>query len=243
VTLIVAPTEPALLKEIANVVSMAPERYGVDVMWSSLGWGLCGVQRKTVQDFVASVHDGRLGKESQQMQRLGLRVLMLEGRARWTNDGMLADGYVRWSRKSHYGLLRSLQAKGIWVEFSNDTRDTVELVKELIKWANKERHLGLEIRPGPAKDEWGKISSRGYAMHLLQGLDGVGVDLAGKIIDHFGRAPVQWGDDVTVEELCKVDGIGKLTAEKLIVALGGSVPSSKPRKRRTKTSLSTGPTT
>jgi Holliday junction resolvasome RuvABC DNA-binding subunit len=82
-------------------------------------------------------------------------------------------------------------------------------------------------------------------VHLLQGLEGVGVDLAGKIIDHFGRAPIRWEDDVTVEELCKIDGIGKLTAERLIVALGGSVPSSRPRKRRTKTptSSSTGPTT
>jgi ERCC4-type nuclease len=78
---------------------MAPERLGADVLWRSPHWGLVGVQRKEAADFVSSVHDGRLAKESQQMSRLGLAVLMLEGRFRWTTDGELATGYgSRWSK-------------------------------------------------------------------------------------------------------------------------------------------------
>lgn len=243
-TIIVAPTEPDVLKEMANVISMTPERYGVDVMWSSAVFGLCGVQRKTVTDLVASVLDGRLAKESQQMQRLGVRALMLEGRPRWTMDGALASSYTRWTKTSHRGVLRSLQMKGIWVEATDDTHDTVIAIHDMIRWCAKSKHTGLDVRPGPAKDDWGRISSRDYAVHFLQGLDGVGVDLAGKILDHFEGVPIRWADTVTVEELCKIDGIAKLTAERLIVALGGVVPVTKPRRRRGKEeSPSPGPTT
>jgi ERCC4-type nuclease len=85
-------------------------------------------------------------------------------------------------------------------------------------WARKDRHQSLDRRP-TVRGAWGKPDSREWGSHLLQSFDGVGPELAGRIIDHFGRPPVGWL--VTAEDLAGVAGIGKQKAKKLIGMLDG----------------------
>lgn len=192
-----------------------PENHGSDILWAT-EHGMVGVQRKEVKDLVASMGDGRLSKEVAQMQSLWLRVLIIEGRFRWTRDGeMVGNGYGQGvTRKALKGFLWSIRSKGIWVEFSNDEQDTVEVVGWLRAWSKKDKHTSLLTRPGPGSSSgWGKASEKDYALHLLTSLPGIGPGTASKIFDHFGKVPMRW--TVTSEELMAVDGVGPVRAKKM----------------------------
>lgn len=224
----VSPTEPPAIRIIGDV-SPLPERYGCDVLWVSerLG-GLAGVQRKEIGDLVASVQDGRLAKEMGQMTPLVAKVLVVEGRPRWSTDGVLMlDSWTRWDKASHRSLLRSVQNKGVWIEMTEDPADTVGAVLGLKKWLEKERHTALDSRPKP-KGPWGTASDRDWSLHLLQSFAGIGPVQAAAILDHFGKVPLRW--EVTVAELLEVKGIGKVRAEGLIAAL--EQPVEKPVEKK-----------
>lgn len=218
--MLISPTEPLPIRSLGRIHSL-PERRGVDVLFAAGGrW--VGVQRKEAHDLVASVRDGRLHREVQQMTTclagggLGIAVLAVEGRFQWTCDGEWVEAGYRWTRRQHRGLLWSVRAKGIWVEVTGSAEDTADLCRDLQMWAAKDRHSSLDHRPGPV-GMWGKATTREYACHLLQGFDGVGPELAGRIVDHFGRLPIGWL--VTAAELEGVAGIGKKKARKLMDAL------------------------
>lgn len=216
---LVSPTEPPAIKALGESSGIA-ERYGGDVLWGSPVSGLCVVQRKELSDLVASIHDGRLAKEFAQMQEVdGIRALVVEGRPKWTTEGELLDGWTRVNRGQLRGLLWSARAKGVWVDWSDDTSDTVGLVQGLVHWSNKARHESLDRVPGPKGNGWGTVSNEDYAKHLLSALPGVGVELAQRMLDHFGCVPLVW--EVTADELQQVEGIGKVKARKLIEALEG----------------------
>lgn len=215
----VAATEPPMLKELGRV-SLTPERFGADVLWASK-LGTVGVQRKTISDMLASVTDGRLSKEVSQLQTLDLRVLVLEGRPTWTVDGELVNPWgQRWTRSQHRRFLWSMRLSGVWVEWSDDLADTCALVKDLEAWSSKAKHGSLMRRPG-AKGAWGKATTREWSSHLLQSFDGVGADLAERILDKFGGPPLEW--TVSQEELMRVHGLGKVKAKRMIDALGTKV--------------------
>lgn len=218
----IAPTEPLPIRALGRTSSL-PEKRGVDVLFAAKG-RMVGVQRKEIHDLVASVHDGRLHREAQIMRgcldagpgRLGIAVLVVEGRFTWTVDGEWVENGYRWSRRQHRGLMWSVRSKGIWVEYTSNAAETADLCRDLELWAAKDRHSSLDRRPGPV-GMWGKATTREYALHVLQGFEGVGVELAGRIVDHFGRLPVGWL--VTAADLEEVPGIGKVKAKRLIDAL------------------------
>lgn len=213
---IVAPTEPAQLKALGRV-SLTPERFGADVLFASR-LGTVGVQRKAMPgDFLASVTDGRLSKEVSQLQTLDLRVLVLEGRPTWTVDGELVNPWGQtWTRSQHRRFLWSMRLSGVWVEWSDDVRDTCAVIEDLRAWTAKAKHGSLMRRPG-VKGAWGKPTSREWQTHLLESFDGVGADLAGRIIDKFGGAPLAW--TVGVDDLMRVHGVGKVKARRMVGAL------------------------
>jgi ERCC4-type nuclease len=215
---LISSTEPPQLRALGRS-SLVPEQYGADILWLSR-LGLVGVQRKEMPgDFLASVSDGRLANQVGRMQGLDVRVLVLEGRPQWTTDGVLmADWGQTWTRSQHRKFLWSMRREGVWVEWSDQLMDTVELVKDLLAWTNKKNHVSLQRRPA-ARGAWGKASNREWQLHLLQSFDGIGPMQAGKLIDAFdGDVPLAW----TVEgrELERVPGIGKKKAQKMVEAIG-----------------------
>lgn len=214
--ILVSPTEPAWLREIGRSSSV-PERYGCDVLILP---DKAGIQRKTLADLVASLHDGRLAKEAQQMSRLDRAVLLLEGRGRWSTDGEWIDGYTqtRFTRASLVGLMLSLQLQGIWVVWSESATDTVRVVEEIERWLAKPRHSSLSSRPKNGR--WGRRSNKAWAVHFFQGFTGIGPATAEAIVDHLG-VPLRW--TVGVEELLSVPGIGKVRAQEMVAALQGGV--------------------
>lgn len=217
---LVAPTEPTQLKTLGEV-SSRPEKYGADFLFMHGGkW--YGVQRKELSDLLASMQDGRLAREAAQLQACERGILIVEGRPMYTTEGQLMGkgfGERTVTRAGLQGLFWSWQAKGHWITFTDSMRETAEMVQVFESYIRKGKHHALDRRPGP-QSLWGTPDSRDYACHLVMGIDGIGPELAGRIVDRFG-VPFAWR--VTAEQLIEIDGIGKKKAEKMINALGGIV--------------------
>jgi ERCC4-type nuclease len=217
--MLVSPTEPFPIKALGTV-SYLPERFGADVMIMSKKMRT-GVQRKKFpEDFIASLADGRLYQQVEMMRQLDRSMLIIEGFGQWTSDDMLMDARLNFSRQQLFALFFSISFEfGLQIFQVRDINDTIRMLRTLDVWAQKDKHNSLRSRPGPAKDAWGRRGSKEYAAHLLQSFQGIGPELAMRMVEHFGKAPIQW--EVTEEELRGVPGVGKLKAKKIWEALNG----------------------
>lgn len=217
--MIVSPTEPASLRALGTV-SMRPEDFGCDLLFAANGaWA--GVQRKEFKDLVGSIEDGRLGEQVQKMTAAPLehRMVVIEGVGRWGDEGELLSRYGRGvTRAGLRKLLWSVRNEGVWIEWSDGLDDTIEVVGAFEAWCGKRGHGSLRQRPG-VRSVWGTTDSRDWVEHFLQGLPGVGAELARRMVDHFDGCPVGWKEGVGAKELMEVEGIGKVKAGKMLEAL------------------------
>lgn len=218
--LLIAPTEPVALRAMGETSSL-PERFGADVFWASKtadGTRKVGVQRKEWKDLIASVEDGRWARELAAMRALDVRFVVVEGWPKVGADGGLVD--KRFGRAWNLDMVRSVlataQDDGVIVDRTEHVGGTVEWVRWAVRWTEKATHGSLKGREGVGRGMWGNPTNRDYGVHLLQGLPGVGVELAGRVYDKFG---VPWKWEIGVEELMTVDGVGRKKAEKMIAAL------------------------
>lgn len=222
--MLVAPTEPPALRAIGRT-SMASERWGCDLAFTCRG-GWYGIQRKEFADLIASMGDGRLGEQIAKMDGLAQGLVVIEGlrHARWAADGALITGHGhggRITRSSIEALLWSVRARGVWVDHTDDLAHTIRFVQSYERWVRKGEHRSLDQRPGPVTT-WAKPTNRDWQRHMLQGLPGVGVELADRIIDKVGM-PI--GLKVTREELLAVEGVGPKKVDAIAACLGGGVMS------------------
>lgn len=179
------------------------------------------MQRKEFpNDFLASVHDGRLNLQISQMQQLDVKVLLLEGREHWTSDGKLIrernDKRNGWSRTQHRNYLASVQMRGITVLHTDSLTDTISYLDQLCMWCNKDDHSSLYVRGAAKGDAWGNLSNRDYAIWFLQGLPGIGPKQAALIFDTVG---VPFTLTVPKEALLLIPGMGKGRVDKIIKML------------------------
>ena len=200
--------------QVERKVSTRCEVYGVDFLWAN-EHGLHGAQRKTVSDLLASVADGRLQRELGQMGPLASRFLILEGSPSWTNGGEIMGYGSRWTVRQWTGMLASLGATARLITSSSIQQTTV-IVDALYQWTMSTKHTSLVTRPG-ATGAWGKPSNKEYQIHLVQGLPGVGIELATRIVEKMG-VPWQWKEGVE-ERLMEIDGIGKKKAKAIMEML------------------------
>lgn len=219
--MLVSPAEPAAVRALGRT-SMVPERFGFDVMWWAAG-ARVGVQRKEVKDLRASVDDGRLAKELRQAEcaAVSRKVLIVEGSVRFDDQGRMQGRYTgRWTRAMWNGVLWGMWNAGWWVHPTANIRETCEALEMLEKWTQKERHGSLAARASKVPSIWGtRPSDREYATWVLEGIDGVGAELAGRIYDTFGGLPVQWAEGVDEQWMEMVPGIGKIKARKIMRGL------------------------
>jgi ERCC4-type nuclease len=211
----VSPTERRPYSQMGES-SPIPERYGVDFWWvaNAKTWG---VQRKIFpNDFLASLHDGRLTKELAQMQQLDHGVVLLEGMGTWTDDGMLVDNQFHLGQL--YGWMMSCFFEmGVPVFRVKSQRDALHFIDRMEAWSKRKSHWSLSRRPKVKSNMWGEKGNREFGIHLLQSFEGIGPSAAEAIYDHFGQVPMEWSVDEG--ELMKVKGIGKKTAEGLLEAI------------------------
>ena len=211
----VSAAEPKSLRTLGTY-SPLPEAYGADFL-ITCPVGLVGVQRKEVHDLIASRSDGRLARELAQMKQLDVGILLVEGRLKWTSDGILSTSQSKWTRSQHFGLLFSIQSTGLWVNSAESIQETREYLSHLETWFGKSDHKGINIRPKPSTP-WGSRTNRDFGIHVIQSFDGVGPGVAGAIFDRFG-VPMKW--TITKEQLQSVPGVGPKRAQKMYETLNG----------------------
>lgn len=216
--MIISPTEPAALRDIGTV-SMMPEDHGCDIAFVARG-KLIGIQRKEIKDLFSSVESGRLQGQMDKMGNLDDAYLIVEGEPRFSTDGkVLGKRYGRpWTRDSYTGVLVGVQHRGLHVLHTRDLKATIHLCQYLEQWHMKESHsmLGGAARQGPTTLFGSTPTQKEFAVHMLQGIPGVGPKMAAAVFDMYGL-PIRW--TVTVEDLLKVEGIGKVKAGKIFRAL------------------------
>ena len=220
----ISPTEPPIIRE-CGITSPLPEEYGADILWHSK-MGTVGIQRKQFpSDFVASINDGRLNKEFQQMKQLDVPMLVLEGKPRWTTEGALYGDTHRgrrvttWTRSQLRSFIASVQLRGVQVHTTDSLTDTVDCINGLRVWTNKEDHSSLDRRPSArSSDLWGIVTNEDYVKWLYQSLPGIGPKAAGAI---WARLGMIFQLKVGPEELAGVPGIGKVRAQKIMEVFNG----------------------
>jgi ERCC4-type nuclease len=204
---LVSSTEPKVFHELGTA-STVPEKYGVDFLWRwDDGWH--GVQRKTYSDLQASVGDGRLGKEVVQWAPLQSVAVILERSALYRDI----------PRNQWWAWQHALNCHAE-IYMTDDPVDTLFLVNLLHAFTQPEyEHKSLRnTRDAVPVTRWGKAGSREYAIHLLCGLPGVGVELAGRIYDAFGGLPFTWVVHA-YDTLLGIEGIGPKKADRIMAAL------------------------
>ena len=218
-----SPTEPRSLIDALGRSSSKPEKHGVDFMWlTHKQW--YGIQRKVFpNDLEASLGDGRLAKEVQQIQSIDQAFLVLEGFGQWTIEGEPIGTYHRLTKESMFGLLTSVSVLYDMPTYRvRDQNETIEVIRAIKKWTENPDHQkgrsSLDRRPSSPKTKWGTRDSRSWQIHFLQGFDGIGPVQAEAIIDHYGKIPMRW-DLQTMYDLTDIKGIGPKTAERLWDAL------------------------
>lgn len=220
--LLISPAERPPITNLGTN-SPLPEMVGADVTWQGLH-GMAGVQRKTVSDMIASVRpapgqEPRLGKEVKQMtDSLHYRFLVIEGVPQWDTEGRLMDAHANWTLKNHNGVLLSVQSQGIMCLTSRNQYETCRVIQHLVEWTQKEDHVSsLMARNKPQSDGWGKLTDRMFAVHFMSAIPGIGVELAGRIFDHFGSMPLML--TAHKHELEKVPGLGRRRISELMRAI------------------------
>lgn len=209
--LYVAPTEPAELKALGKVNNL-PELMGSDIVWSA-GNKLFGIQRKTCSDLVNSIYNGKLNHEFEKMDRLFVKVLLVEGRWNWTRDGDWTGSWTgtqRWTRPQMFSYLASVQARGFWLVQTDELADTIRAIDSLVGWSNKDKHQALDtppIVPKANRDEW----------VLQMKCPGIGPEMTKRLIEaNGGKLPLEL--TMTEDEIRRVKGWGPKRAKQLVNA-------------------------
>lgn len=228
----VSPTErgehvKVVARSLDVRTSLLTERRGVDFAWFvDNKW--CGVQRKRIDDFYASLNDGRLAREVAQMrENLALPIIVLEGELIASMDGTFIVGQQTRTVQSHYAAMLTLAGWGITVLQTKSAQHTGWAIIGMHNWSQSDKHKTGLVRP-KASGQWGKATSREWAIHMMQGFDGIGPDTAAAFVDMLGL-PLEW--TVDVKQMLEVPGIGRTRAMQLWDALNGVTVNLGGRKR------------
>ena len=204
--MLIAPSEPKAFSALGETSSV-PEQYGADMLVIAPGY-LIGVQRKTFPaDFLSSLYDGRLATSITKLAQCRGRILVLEGRPKFTTSGVLAnaDRYPNFRLATLQSIMLDAAINfGVATFWTDDTAGTVNLLERIEGWVTS-THASLNKRPSERSD-YERDTQRDRGAHLLQGFQGVGPSLAFAIYDQFQGVPLHWA--VSKKDLEKVDGLG-----------------------------------
>ena len=158
------------------------------------------IERKTVNDFLESIKDGRLFEQLKNLKN------------NYENPILIIEGESLFSRGFHenaiYGALASIIGDfSIPIIFSKNDRETSKLISSLVKREFSERR---EISLRKEK----KIMSDDEKMrYVIESLPNISATLAKRLLEHFGN--IKNIINANVGDLMQVKGIGRKTAEEI----------------------------
>ena len=160
------------------------------------------IERKTLKDFAVSIIDGRLFKQMILMANsTSMGVLILEG----TIKDMDEPGVTREAMQG--ALITVSLIFGIPVLRSIDASETAKLI------VYSARQVTSMARGCVYRHGYRPKDKRKKQLFILQGLPGVGLEKAGRLLDTFGS--VEAVISASSNELQSVYGIGKGVADKI----------------------------
>jgi Fanconi anemia group M protein len=167
-------------------------------------------ERKTVEDFLQSIIDGRLlGQAAELKRNFECPILILEGNV---------DIYAH--RNIHPNAIRGALAAlavgfNIPVLPSRGEEDTAEILYAIAKREQEEEHRGISLR-----GEKRPMNLNERQQYVLESLPSVSSVLAKRLLEKFDT--VQKAMNATEKELMEVDGIGDKKSEDIIKVIRSS---------------------
>lgn len=159
------------------------------------------VERKTTDDFLSSIVDGRLFRQMEELkQNFKLPIIILEGNTLFNNERKIHPNATR-------GALASVSLDyGIPIIRTDSSLETAEMLISIAKREQLDRKKSVAMRGRK------KAKSMNHRQELLlAGLPQINTQTARKLLKHFGSLERVF--TATEEELRKVDGIGPKTAK------------------------------
>jgi ERCC4-type nuclease len=185
-----------LLKKEGVEIDIKKISYGDYVINNSIT-----IERKTARDFLISIIDGRLFNQLSNLRRYCINpILVIEGNPFKTN--------LAFDHEAIKGALISTQA--LWyipVVFSRSKRDT----RDIFLMVGRQEQACMDVVPLRGGYRPKRLKSR--QLFILQGLPKVGPTVAKRLLAHFGS--VSSVMNATVEDLMQVEGLGRISGEKI----------------------------
>ena len=167
------------------------------------------MERKTARDFLISLIDGRLFNQMSNLKKHCIHpILLIEGNPFKTG--------LDFDEMAIRGTLISIQA--IWyvpIIYSRGKEET----KNIILMIGRQEEACMDVVPLRGGYRPKRLKSK--QLFILQGLPKVGPTVAKRLLTHFKS--VSRVMKATVEELMQVEGIGKISAEKIKETLDAEV--------------------
>jgi len=158
------------------------------------------VERKSVDDFLESLKDGRLFSQLVEMKRnYPIPVLVIEG------ESLFIRGF---HENSIYGALASIIADyNVPIIFTKNARETAKFIDSLMR-----RELSGR-REVALRKEKRVMTDEERQRYIVESLPNVSAKLSQRLLEHFGS--VKDVINAEVGELIQVRGIGRKTAEEI----------------------------
>jgi Fanconi anemia group M protein len=192
-------------EEASNIKNLIEELGGI-VKKTSLKVGdyICSdrvcVERKTANDFINSIIDGRLFQQLEELRdNFTKPILIIEGnnfRESMNNNAIKA---------AMASIILDYEIPIIMTKDEDDTAKT-------IFWLSKREQVESE-RPIGIKGKKKPKDIKKLQEHIISGFPGISTKISKRILKEFKT--IKNFSNVTEEELVKIDGIGKVLAKKL----------------------------
>jgi Fanconi anemia group M protein len=165
-----------------------------------------GVERKTVDDFLNSLIDGKLFVQMKNLRATYSRpLLILEG------EGLLTKRNV--SHNAIFGSIASIIVDfGIPIIPTSSPQETADFLSVMVHREQRQGDRAVAIR--------GEKTARTTAekqQFLVEGLPNISAILAQRLLQHFGS--IRALANASEEDLCRVNGIGKNIASDILKIL------------------------
>lgn len=183
------------LENLGAVVKILPLEVG-DFICSER---VC-VERKTGNDFISSIIDGRLFKQAKELKdNFPKPIILVEGK-------YYAGGMNENAIKA--ALVSIILNYGIPVIMTNDEKETART----IFWLAKKEQIGSKIEMG-IKGRKKPKKLKDLQEHVISGLPGVSETLSKRLLRKFKT--VKNMANAKEKELLEVEGVGKVLAKRL----------------------------
>ena len=202
---IVDDREPPEIREKLLELGWQQKRlFSADYFFHTGDFQKVGIERKTVDDFCASLN-GRMARELEELiEHYDIRILLLEGnwKRATTEQISTSRGFQYYTWTLAWNFIRTWQDKGVTIELTTSQSHTVKRLNELYAYYQKSAHTG-----GLTKKEVG--DSRILALAC----GGIGIKLGEALLKKFGS--LKRIANAIPEEFLTVEKIGDKKAVSL----------------------------